>query len=87
MVFQRVPEDLQHVALGAFDAAVDLGALEALGARDDAADAVLDGGRRRADDDRPALEAATKSDKPAIVNIMISARAQRKPQQFAWLTR
>ena len=36
---------------------------------------------------RPALEAAVNSDKPAIVNIMISARAQRKPQQFAWLTR
>ena len=36
---------------------------------------------------RPALEEAVNSDKPAIVNIMISARAQRKPQQFAWLTR
>ena len=36
---------------------------------------------------RPALEAATNSDKPSIVNIMISAKAQRKPQQFAWLTR
>ncbi|GIW13942.1 MAG: oxalyl-CoA decarboxylase [Tepidiforma sp.] len=36
---------------------------------------------------RPALEAALACDKPAIVNIMISARSQRKPQQFAWLTR
>jgi 2-hydroxyacyl-CoA lyase 1 len=36
---------------------------------------------------RPALEAATNSDKPSIINIMISAKAQRKPQQFAWLTR
>lgn len=36
---------------------------------------------------RPALEQAMAADKPAIVNIMISARAQRKPQQFAWLTR
>ncbi|MCC7087797.1 MAG: oxalyl-CoA decarboxylase, partial [Dehalococcoidia bacterium] len=36
---------------------------------------------------RPALEEAIKADKPAIVNIMISATSQRKPQQFAWLTR
>ncbi len=36
---------------------------------------------------RPALEAATNSDKPSIINIMISAKSQRKPQQFAWLTR
>jgi 2-hydroxyacyl-CoA lyase 1 len=36
---------------------------------------------------RPALEEAINADKPAIVNIMINARAQRKPQQFAWLTR
>jgi 2-hydroxyacyl-CoA lyase 1 len=36
---------------------------------------------------RPALEAACNSDKPSIINIMISAKAQRKPQQFAWLTR
>lgn len=36
---------------------------------------------------RPALEEAMATDKPSIVNIMISAKAQRKPQQFAWLTR
>ena len=36
---------------------------------------------------RPALEAAMATDKPSIVNIMINARSQRKPQQFAWLTR
>jgi len=36
---------------------------------------------------RPALEAAIASDKPAIVNIMISAKSARKPQEFAWLTR
>jgi 2-hydroxyacyl-CoA lyase 1 len=36
---------------------------------------------------RPALEEAMATDKPSIVNIMISARSQRKPQQFAWLTR
>jgi 2-hydroxyacyl-CoA lyase 1 len=39
------------------------------------------------DELRPALEAAMATDKPSIVNIMISARSQRKPQQFAWLTR
>lgn len=36
---------------------------------------------------RPALEEAMATDKPSIVNIMISAKSQRKPQQFAWLTR
>lgn len=36
---------------------------------------------------RPALEQALASGKPSIVNIMISAQAQRKPQQFGWLTR
>jgi 2-hydroxyacyl-CoA lyase 1 len=36
---------------------------------------------------RPTLEEAMATDKPSIVNIMISARSQRKPQQFAWLTR
>jgi 2-hydroxyacyl-CoA lyase 1 len=36
---------------------------------------------------RPALKEALATDKPSIVNIMISARSQRKPQQFAWLTR
>ena len=35
----------------------------------------------------PALKDAMAQDKPSIVNIMISARSQRKPQQFAWLTR
>ncbi len=35
----------------------------------------------------PALKEAMAQDKPSIVNIMISARSQRKPQQFAWLTR
>jgi thiamine pyrophosphate-dependent acetolactate synthase large subunit-like protein len=35
----------------------------------------------------PALKDAMAQEKPAIVNIMISARSQRKPQQFAWLTR
>ena len=36
---------------------------------------------------KPALEEAMATDKPSIVNIMISAKSQRKPQQFAWLTR
>jgi len=36
---------------------------------------------------RPALEEAMATDKPSIVNIMISARSSRKPQQFGWLTR
>jgi 2-hydroxyacyl-CoA lyase 1 len=36
---------------------------------------------------RPTLEEAMATDKPSIVNIMISAQSQRKPQQFAWLTR
>lgn len=35
----------------------------------------------------PALKEAMSAGKPAIVNIMINARSQRKPQQFAWLTR
>lgn len=35
----------------------------------------------------PALKDAMAQDKPAIVNVMISAQSQRKPQQFAWLTR
>ncbi len=33
------------------------------------------------------LEEALATDKPSIVNIMISAKSSRKPQQFAWLTR
>ena len=36
---------------------------------------------------RPALEQAFASGKPSVVNIMINPSAQRKPQQFAWLTR
>ncbi len=36
---------------------------------------------------RPTLEEAMATDKPSIVNIMISARSSRKPQQFGWLTR
>jgi len=36
---------------------------------------------------KPALEEAFATDKPSIVNIMIDAKSQRKPQQFAWLTR
>ncbi|MBF6599205.1 MAG: oxalyl-CoA decarboxylase [Dehalococcoidia bacterium] len=36
---------------------------------------------------RPALEASFASGKAGIVNVMIDPRAQRKPQQFAWLTR
>jgi thiamine pyrophosphate-dependent acetolactate synthase large subunit-like protein len=36
---------------------------------------------------RPALEAAMSSGKPSVVNVMISAQARRKPQQFEWLTR
>jgi 2-hydroxyacyl-CoA lyase 1 len=34
-----------------------------------------------------ALDEAMATDKPSIVNIMIDPKAQRKPQQFAWLTR
>ena len=33
------------------------------------------------------LDQAMADEKPAIVNIMIDPKAQRKPQQFAWLTR
>lgn len=36
---------------------------------------------------RPTLEQAMATNKPSIVNIMISARSSRKPQQFGWLTR
>jgi hypothetical protein len=43
VVFQRVPEDLQDVALGAFNAFVDLVALKALGLGNHFADAALDG--------------------------------------------
>jgi 2-hydroxyacyl-CoA lyase 1 len=36
---------------------------------------------------RPALEEALAADVPTLVNVMIDPRANRKPQQFAWLTR
>ena len=36
---------------------------------------------------RPTLEKAMNSDRPNVVNIMISPQAGRKPQQFGWLTR
>jgi len=35
----------------------------------------------------PVLREAFATPKPSIVNIMINARSQRKPQQFGWLTR
>ena len=36
---------------------------------------------------RPTLEQALASNKPNVVNIMINAQAQRKAQEFGWLTR
>ena len=36
---------------------------------------------------RPTLEKAFASGKPNVVNIMINAQAQRKAQEFGWLTR
>jgi 2-hydroxyacyl-CoA lyase 1 len=36
---------------------------------------------------RPTLEKAMASGRPNVVNIMISAQAGRKPQEFGWLTR
>ncbi|MEP7216146.1 MAG: oxalyl-CoA decarboxylase [Anaerolineaceae bacterium] len=36
---------------------------------------------------KPTLQEALATDKPSIVNIMIDAKSQRKPQQFGWLTR
>ncbi len=41
----------------------------------------------RPEEVRPALEEAFASGKPSVVNIIIDPRAQRRPQQFAWLTR
>ena len=35
----------------------------------------------------PTLEKAFASGKPNVVNIMINAQAQRKAQEFGWLTR
>jgi 2-hydroxyacyl-CoA lyase 1 len=39
------------------------------------------------EDVTPALEEAYASGKTAVVNVMINPRANRKPQQFGWLTR
>ncbi len=36
---------------------------------------------------KPALQKALDSGRPSVVNVMISNRAARRPQQFAWLTR
>jgi 2-hydroxyacyl-CoA lyase 1 len=36
---------------------------------------------------KPTLEEALTLDKASVVNIMINPRAQRKPQEFGWLTR
>jgi thiamine pyrophosphate-dependent acetolactate synthase large subunit-like protein len=36
---------------------------------------------------RSTLEKALASNRPNVVNIMISAQSRRKPQQFEWLTR
>ncbi len=36
---------------------------------------------------KPVLEEAMAQPKPSIVNIMISNKSARKPQQFGWLTR
>lgn len=41
----------------------------------------------KAEELEPVLKEALADNKANIVNIMISARSQRKPQQFAWLTR
>jgi thiamine pyrophosphate-dependent acetolactate synthase large subunit-like protein len=41
----------------------------------------------RPQDLRPAIDAAFASGKPSVINVMINPQAQRKPQQFAWLTR
>jgi 2-hydroxyacyl-CoA lyase 1 len=41
----------------------------------------------RPEEVRPALDEAFASGKPAVVNIMIDPRSNRRPQQFGWLTR
>jgi len=41
----------------------------------------------RPEDLRPTLERALASNRPNVVNVMISAQSRRKPQQFDWLTR
>jgi 2-hydroxyacyl-CoA lyase 1 len=38
----------------------------------------------RTEDLAPALKAAMAEPKPAIVNVMISNRSPRKPQEFTW---
>ncbi len=43
VVFQRVPENLQHIAFGIFNAVVDLGTAKALGLAGDRAQTMLDG--------------------------------------------
>ncbi len=35
---------------------------------------------------RPAIDKAFASGKPAVINVMISNKAGRRPQEFAWLT-
>jgi 2-hydroxyacyl-CoA lyase 1 len=40
----------------------------------------------RPEDLRPAIDKAFASGKPALINVMIDRRAQRRPQEFAWLT-
>lgn len=35
----------------------------------------------------PTLDKALASNRPALVNVLIDPKAQRKPQKFAWLTR
>jgi 2-hydroxyacyl-CoA lyase 1 len=35
---------------------------------------------------RSALDQAMAFDGPALVNVQISPQAQRKPQEFGWLT-
>ncbi|MEX2237647.1 MAG: oxalyl-CoA decarboxylase [Dehalococcoidia bacterium] len=39
------------------------------------------------EDLKPVLEEAMNLDRASVVNIMINPRAQRKPQEFGWLTR
>ena len=41
----------------------------------------------RPQDLRPAIDAAFASGRPSVINVMINPQAQRKPQQFGWLTR
>ena len=41
----------------------------------------------RPEEIKPAMEEAFASGKPAVITIMINPRSQRRPQEFAWLTR